>query len=247
MIRAFLYWFFGALVTFFLILAALIVYNLNGKNSDFPHKIARIWSKIILKVFCGTKLVVEGIENIDQSKSYIIVSNHRSLTDIFVASASIPLQFRWLAKKSLFKLPLIGLGMKISGYISVEREKAIHAVRSLDIIKERLNSGKSIWIFPEGTRTPMEKLGKFKRGAFVLARDTGIPVLPVVLVNTDKIFVNPMKIKSVTVYVHVLKPEKFDDYLNKIDDKKEAMKEMIDNVKEKIQEKYDEYVIKAKQ
>ncbi|RKY01219.1 MAG: 1-acyl-sn-glycerol-3-phosphate acyltransferase [Spirochaetes bacterium] len=244
MIRAFIYWVFGALLTFFLSMTAIVVNIFNRKNSDFPHKISRIWSKIILKLFCGSKLVVKGYENIDNSKSYIIVSNHRSLTDIFVASAAIPLQFRWLAKKSLFRLPFIGYGMKIAGYIPVEREKAIHAVRSLDEIKKRLENEKSIWIFPEGTRTPKEKLGKFKRGAFVLAKDTGIPVLPVVLVNTDKIFENPLKIKPVTIYVHILKPEKFDEYLKEYGDKRTALDMMIKGVKEKIQKIYDEYVTK---
>ena len=247
MIRALLYWVFGALLTFFLSIVAIVVYNLNGRNSDFPHKIARIWSKIILKIFCGVKLEVKGLENIDKSKSYIIVSNHRSLTDIFVASASIPLQFRWLAKKSLFKLPLIGYGMKISGYVSVERERTVHAARSLDEIKKRLNAGKSIWIFPEGTRTPKESLGKFKRGAFVLAKETGVSILPIVLVNTDKIFENPLKIRATTVYVHILKPESFIVYMEKYGDKRKALENMVYEVKEKIQKIYNAYVFRTEQ
>jgi len=245
MIRALLYWVFGALVTFFLSITAIVVYFFSGRDSDFPHKIARIWSRIILKFFCGTKIETTGLENIKKDQSYIIVSNHRSHTDIFVASASIPLQFRWLAKKSLFHIPLVGYGMKISGYIPVERERAIHAARSLDEVKKILKAGKSIWMFPEGTRTPEKNLGNFKRGAFILAKETEVSMLPIVMINTDKIFTRPLKIKPTTVYVQIFKPIKFDMYLDEFKNDREALKKMIDEVKLKIQKVYDKYAIKS--
>ena len=247
MIRALLYWVFGSLLTFFLSLTAIVVYNFNGKNSDFPHKVARIWSKIILKVFCGVKLEITGLDNIKRNESYIIVSNHRSYTDIFVASAYIPLQFRWMAKKSLFRLPLVGYAMKVAGYIPVEREKAFRAAKSLDEVKNRLRSGKSIWIFPEGTRTPEKSLGKFKRGAFILAKETDISMLPIVLVNTDGIFEGPLKINPTKVYVNILEPVKFNMYVKNFPDEREALKKMMDDLKEKIQKVYDQYALKFKQ
>ena len=129
----------------------------------------------------------------------------------------------------------------------MEREKAFRAVRSLNEVKKRLKSGKSIWIFPEGTRTPEKSLGKFKRGAYILAKETGVSILPIVLVNTDKIFEGPLKINPTKVYVNILDPISFNIYLKKFSNEREALKKMIDDVKEKIQKVYDQYALKFKQ
>ncbi len=246
MLRGLAYWILGSIVTLVLFITAVVVYHLNGRNTNFPHIISRIWSKIILKVFCGVNLRVIGLEKIDRNKIYIIISNHRSNTDIFVATASIPLQFRWLAKKSLFKLPLIGYGMKICGYIPVEREKSFSAVRSLENVKKALEQNKSVWIFPEGTRTRKEELGTFKRGAFLIAKETNIPILPVVMYNTDKIFVSPLKIRPVDVYVEILDPVKFEDYLEKYGDERSAVRGMIEDLKRKMQKVYSRYESNSK-
>ncbi len=244
MIRGILYWVIGPIITFFLFITAVVVYHLNGKNTNFPHVISRIWSKIILNFLCGVKLKIKGLDKIDPNQKYIIVSNHRSNIDIFVASASIPLQFRWLAKESLFKLPLIGYGMKICGYIPVTREKAFSAVKSLNSVKEVLEDGKSVWIFPEGTRTKKKELGRFKRGAFIMAKETGVPILPVVMVNTDRLFQSPIKISPVEIYVEILEPVIYSDYLKKYEDEKVAINKLVDDIREKIQKVYNYYEFK---
>lgn len=225
MIRGILYWFLGPVVTLVMMVIFFVlfpfIFPFIGNVSDFSHRVSRYWAKFLLNVICNVKIDVLGIQNIDSSKNYIIVSNHRSYTDILVATVSIPLQFRWLSKKSLFRIPLIGIGMKIIGHIPIEREKSRSATRSLEKVKEVLIEGRSVWIFPEGTRTPKRELGRFKRGAFYLAKETKKPLLPVVLINTDKIFYKPYIIKGTRVKVIILNPFYYGDLeIAGIDEKK---------------------------
>ncbi len=148
MIRGIIYWIFGTIFTVLVIFFFYLMYPFLRLNPDLPHLIEKFWSKGLLNFFCGTRIEVSGWENIDLSGNYIIVSNHRSHTDILLADAAVGLQFRWLAKSSLFKIPAFGMAMKIAGYVSVERGKHMSASRSLDNVKKVLEKGKSVWIFP---------------------------------------------------------------------------------------------------
>jgi 1-acyl-sn-glycerol-3-phosphate acyltransferase len=215
MMRGVLYWIAGLLLTLVLAIVVFILFPFLKKGSDLPHRISRVWAKIAFGFFCGVKLEVSGLERIERDCNYIIVSNHRSYTDIFTASWSMPLDFRWLAKSSLFRIPVIGYAMRVCGYIPIERERSFSASKSLDRTKKVLQTGKSVWIFPEGTRTPKQKLGNFKRGAFVLAKDTGIPLLPVVFVNTDRVFLRPAVIRPQRVRVLVFPPVYYSDFVKK--------------------------------
>jgi len=241
MIRGILYWIFGLLLTFVLLVFVFILFPFIGTDSGLPHRVSRVWSRIAFGFLCGARLEVLGADNLDRNRNYIIVSNHRSYTDIFTASWSIPLDFRWLAKSSLFRIPLLGVAMRICGYIPVERERAISAMRSLDLTKQALLRGKSVWIFTEGTRTPRAKLGKFKRGAFLLAKETGFPVLPVVLVNTDKIFYRPLVIRPNTVRVIVCAPVFYSEFEGDRKDERAAMTGFMESVRDTIQTGYDSH------
>jgi 1-acyl-sn-glycerol-3-phosphate acyltransferase len=241
MIRGILYWIFGLLLTFVLLVFVFILFPFIGMDSGLPHRVSRVWSRIAFGFLCGARLEVLGAENLDRNRNYIIVSNHRSYTDIFTASWSIPLDFRWLAKSSLFRIPLLGFAMRICGYIPIERERAISAMRSLDLTKQALLRGKSVWIFPEGTRTPRAKLGKFKRGAFLLAKEAGVPVLPVILVNTDKIFTHPLVIRPNTVRVIVCAPVFFSEFEGENKDERKTMSDFMESVRDTIQTGYDSH------
>jgi len=241
MIRGLFYWIFGCIFTFILIIIIFLVSPFLTKNSNFPHRVSQMWAKGLISVFGGVKVDFIGKENIDKSKNYIIVSNHRSYTDILIGSAFVPLQFRWLAKKSLFKIPMIGWVMKIAGYISVEREKLISASKSLGSVKDVLDAGKSVWIFPEGTRTPKKELKDFKRGAFFLAKETKINILPISLVKTEKIFYNPLIIKERNVKIVVDKPVCYKDFIKDSRNEKDAMSKMISFTKTIIQKNYNKY------
>lgn len=244
MIRGLVYWVFGSIVTFLFFIFVLVTSPFVRNTADYVHRLVRVWSRVLLQGLCGARISVTGIEHIDPNTGYIIVSNHRSFTDILIGNSVMPLQFRWLAKKSLFRIPIIGYGMKRAGYIWIEREKSMSSQRSLEKVRDCLLRGKSVWIFPEGTRTPREVLGRFKRGAFVLARDTGLPILPVVIAGSDTLFPRPWKIKRAEVTVDILRPVYYADSgvrVEKIHDKekRKSLVRLIDTVRQIIQAKYD--------
>jgi 1-acyl-sn-glycerol-3-phosphate acyltransferase len=244
MIRGIIYWIVGLVITFLFMITVFICYPFIGKDSDFSHNVSKLWSRIAFGFLCGVKLEVKGAENIDTDKNYIIVSNHRSHTDIFTASWAVPLQFRWLAKSSLFKIPLFGTAMRVCGYIPIEREHSISASKSLESTKQVLLKGRSVWIFPEGTRTPGEVLGRFKRGAFYLAKETGFPILPVVMVNTDKIFRTPVSIKPNRVTVVIYKPVLYSDIKASISQEagaRQAINKLAEDIRTIIQTGYDSH------
>jgi len=242
MIRGLLYWIAGLLLTLVLSIVVFLLFPFLKKGSGLPHRISRVWARIAFGFLCGVKLAVTGLERIEPGCNYIIVSNHRSYTDIFTASWSIPLDFRWLAKSSLFRIPLLGLAMRLCGYIPVERERSVSALKSLDKTKDTLLKGKSVWIFPEGTRTPEKELGKFKRGAFILAKDTGIPLLPVVLANTDRVFLRPLVIRPRLVRVLVLPPVYYSDFSKSgTGGERETIQKLSAHIRGIIQTGYDSH------
>lgn len=166
---------------FFSILA--ILGSLIDKKGRLPHKIAGIWSKSILKA-SRVKVCVKNISNIDPAGSYIYMSNHQSNFDIPVLLAHLPVQFRWLAKAELFRIPVFGLAMRRAGYISIDRSDRRSAIRSLRRAAKIIRGGVSVLIFPEGTRSRDGNLRAFKKGGFVLAVDAGIPIVPIILHGT---------------------------------------------------------------
>jgi 1-acyl-sn-glycerol-3-phosphate acyltransferase len=154
-----------------------------SRNGNGPHKIGRWWAKSILQA-SGIKVKVKGIENLDLEKPCVFMCNHQSNFDIFVLFYALPAQFRWIAKAELFKIPLFGRAMAGAGYISIERKDRRKAIQSLREAAEKIRSGVSVMIFPEGTRSLDGNIGEFKKGGFFLAHDAGVPVVPVVLNGT---------------------------------------------------------------
>jgi 1-acyl-sn-glycerol-3-phosphate acyltransferase len=130
---------------------------------------------------------VEGGEHIDPKGSYVIASNHLSFMDTPVVLAHIPLQFRFLAKKGLFKIPFIGYHLHRAGHLPVPRDDARAAVKTLNdagrMVRER---GISLLVFPEGGRS-MGELQEFREGAAYMAIRAGVPLVPVALVDTHRI------------------------------------------------------------
>jgi 1-acyl-sn-glycerol-3-phosphate acyltransferase len=149
--------------------------------------IARAWARMLLRV-TFVKLEIEGLEKIDPQGSYVFVANHLSYMDTPVILASIPVQFRFMAKKGLFKIPFLGYHLTRAGHIAVPRDNPREAVKSMAeaarIIRER---GISVLIFPEGGRSAIAKLQPFKDGAFHIAINAGVPVVPVALAGTEKV------------------------------------------------------------
>ncbi len=144
------------------------------------------WSR--LNSFMTPMLVsVRGRHNINKAQSYVIVSNHLSHYDIFVLYGWLGIDFKWVMKKELRNLPALGAACDKMGHIYIDRSNRETAMASLEEAKKRIVNGTSILFFPEGTRSTSGKMGEFKKGAFVMALDLNLPILPVTIRNTDKI------------------------------------------------------------
>jgi 1-acyl-sn-glycerol-3-phosphate acyltransferase len=122
---------------------------------------------------------VEGREHLDPQKTYIFVANHSSMVDILAFQGYINHDFRWIAKKELFNIPLFGAAMRAVDFISIDRSHGREAIKSLHAAAERIAEGASVLIFPEGTRSPDGRLQAFKTGAIMLAIKAGVEVVPV--------------------------------------------------------------------
>jgi 1-acyl-sn-glycerol-3-phosphate acyltransferase len=164
----------------------VIVLSFFLRSGNFMHKIARFWGKSIL-VVSRIKVTVKGMSNIDPSSPYIYMPNHQSNFDIPVLLGHLTVQFRWLAKMELFKIPIFGRAMRNVGYISIDRSNRQSAFESLKVAAEKIKSGVSVLIFPEGTRSRDGKIRPFKKGGFVMAIDSGVPLVPVVITGTRAI------------------------------------------------------------
>lgn len=163
-----------------------IFLSLFDSSGNLPHLIARLWGKIQLAT-TGTTVKIQGVENIDPKKSYILVSNHQGNFDIFALLGYLPIQFRWIAKAELFRAPFMGWAMSRIGYIAIERESPKKAYRSMLQAAEKVKNGVSVMIFPEGTRSLDGNLQPFKKGLFLIALKSQAPILPITICGTGKI------------------------------------------------------------
>jgi 1-acyl-sn-glycerol-3-phosphate acyltransferase len=145
--------------------------------------------------------------------------NHQSNADIPVLLGRLPVQFRWLAKAELFKIPIFGRAMRKVGYISIDRSDRKSAFESLAQAALTIRNGTSVLIFPEGTRSPDGRILPFKKGGFVLSVDAGVPIVPVIIRGTRDIV--PKKhfiIRPARVTMEILDPVETSDYTRKTKD-----------------------------
>ncbi len=160
-----------------------LIVSLFDSTGRAQHSVARAWSRILLAV-SGVKVTVEGLEKIAGLTSCVLVSNHLSYMDTPLVLAFIPLQFRFLAKTSLFKIPFIGYHLHRAGHIAVRRGDARASLKSMaeaaQAVRER---GVSILVFPEGGRSP-GPLREFKEGAAYIAIKSGAPAVPIGISGT---------------------------------------------------------------
>lgn len=178
MIKSVLFWTVVAVHTLTLILPAILASAMD-KSGRLPEKICRYWAKVILKL-AGVKVSVEIEEPLKGDSSLIYISNHQSWFDVFALMAYLPTNARFVAKKSLEYIPLFGVAMRAVGTVIIDRNKPEQARELLMKGAEKQFGGaRGVIIFPEGTRSRDGKLGSFKKGAFVLAIQTGIPLVPV--------------------------------------------------------------------
>jgi 1-acyl-sn-glycerol-3-phosphate acyltransferase len=169
---------------FFGLVAVLVSTLINQRIGSYFGGV--IWSRI--NAFLTPMIVkVTGKENIDKERSYVVISNHQSLYDIFVIYGWLGIDIKWIMKKELAKIPGIGFGSKKVGHIFIDRSNSRVALESLNEAKRKLVHGTSVVIFPEGTRSETGQIGSFKKGAFKLALGLGLPILPITIMGTKDI------------------------------------------------------------
>jgi 1-acyl-sn-glycerol-3-phosphate acyltransferase len=145
-----------------------------------------LWAKIsgyVTPMF----VQVKGKDNIRKGESYVVVANHQSGYDIFLLYGWLGIDFKWIMKKELRKAPGIGYASAKVGHIFIDRSSPRAAMESIEQAKQKLVNGTSVVIFPEGTRSKNGQLRSFKKGAFKIAHELELPILPVTIVDTHKI------------------------------------------------------------
>ncbi len=181
-----LYWLAAAAIAFVLFPIAVVVWLLTlpfDRRKAILHALTNVWAGLYTWINPLWTVQVQGREHIDHRGPCMMVSNHLSLVDIFVVHRLF-CHFKWVSKAEVFKLPLIGWNMHLCGYIPLRRGDKASVIQMLDSCRAALARGSSVMMFPEGTRSRTGALKLFKPGAFELACDASVPVLPLVVQGT---------------------------------------------------------------
>jgi 1-acyl-sn-glycerol-3-phosphate acyltransferase len=148
---------------------------------------ARRWSRTLLRV-SGTRVVLEGGDVIDPARPQLLVANHVSWFDVLALAFALPGPFRFVAKKELARIPVFGQAWQLAGHVAIDRQDRASALESLEVARRSLEEDHpTVIFFPEGTRSPTGELRAFKKGAFVLAIQTGVEVVPAAIVGSREV------------------------------------------------------------
>jgi len=147
--------------------------------------VARSWSDFGLLLF-GIRVKVSGVENIKKGQNYVYVANHSSYMDIPIVIGCVPDNIRIMLRSTLTRIPIWGWALLVSPFIIIDRSNAAKAQRSIAKAIEVMRRA-SVLIFPEGTRSQTGEMQSFKRGAFNLAREAGVPIIPVAIIGAHQI------------------------------------------------------------
>lgn len=212
-----------AIIDFFLALPIIILPFLK----KYLHLVLGISGRLYV-FFSGSLFINKTTIKVDHSRPYLILCNHQSMFDIFALySLLIPLQFKWIIKKSLYFIPFFGALLLIADYIYINRQNRHSALKAIKKAIKTIENGTSVLMFPEGTRSTEDTILPFKSGSLVIATRTEVDLLPIVLKNTLHIFnkksflVNPLPLK-----IKILNPIKV----------KGLQKKQLDNLLSKTRE-----------
>lgn len=154
--------------------------SIMGGGRWWGYYPAHIWAKLFC-LMTFVRVTVKGKENIDKKTSYVFVANHQGAYDIFAVYGYLGHNFKWMMKKSLEKIPLVGYACKKAGQIFVDNSSPAAVKKTMEDAEKRLRGGMSVVVFPEGSRTFDGKMRRFKKGAYQLAVEFGLPVMPVTI------------------------------------------------------------------
>jgi 1-acyl-sn-glycerol-3-phosphate acyltransferase len=186
--------------------SATIVVAVFRSTSPIIDWIMRTWGTLLVKA-AGIDLHVENVDRLDRNQRYILVANHYSYLDIPCIVAVIPQPIRFMAKVSLFKIPIFGWSLDRAGFIPIDRKNRRTAVKSFDLAAERIRKGNTIVIFPEEGRSKTRELREFQRGAFLLALKSEKTIVPLAIDSTFDVFpVGAKRVKPGRVTIRVGTP-----------------------------------------
>jgi len=170
----------SAIINTFLLGSLIIILSPLDPSGNFVHYIGKFWSRLNIYLgFCRVK--VRGKEHLDPEKAYIVVSNHQSFFDVCALIGYLPLQLRWVVKAEIRKMPVFGYALQRMGHIYVDRVRGDSIRRSIEKAAQKIKEGTSVVFFPEGTRSEDGKISKFRKGGFILAQESGYPILPITI------------------------------------------------------------------
>lgn len=170
-----------------LVSAALLVIALVAPSSPVLDRILRGWSVTGLRL-AGIRLEVRGAEHISRSQAYVFVANHISVIDIFAHYSALPVPTRFLAKRELFRIPVFGQAMRAIGIVEVDRAGGPEAMQRIRESARRVTErGLSLIVYPEGTRSRDGELQRFKMGAFAIAANMSLPIVPTTIQGTREV------------------------------------------------------------
>ncbi|MBI2890092.1 MAG: 1-acyl-sn-glycerol-3-phosphate acyltransferase [Nitrospirae bacterium] len=158
----------------------LLLLPFDGRG-NVMNRVSRAWAVVCLWA-ARVKVEVEGLENVVQGRSYVLVANHQGFFDIWSLLVRLPIPIRFVAKKELMLVPIFGSALKRGGHIVIDRSDRVAAAEQIQRGRERiLRIGASLLFFAEGTRSADGRIGPFKKGGFVTAIEMGLPILPMAI------------------------------------------------------------------
>lgn len=174
------------LVATFLTASLTIIGSALGWGRSWGYYLPRLWARLFC-ILTFVKVTINGRENIMKNTSYVFVANHQGAYDIFSIYGYLNHNFRWMMKKSLEKIPFVGFSCRVSGQIYVDSSSPSAIRETMRTAEKQLSTGMSVVVFPEGARTFTGKMGTFKRGAYTLATEFKLPVVPITIDGAFKV------------------------------------------------------------
>jgi 1-acyl-sn-glycerol-3-phosphate acyltransferase len=180
------FWVFLTTSTFLMLPLAVVVWALTApfdRRLRTLHLFTCFWASLYTWLNPAWRVSIEGRERIRPGETYVMVANHLSLIDILVLFRLFT-HYKWVSKIENFRVPLIGWNMTLNRYIKLRRGDKSSVVRMMKACHETLDGGSSIMMFPEGTRSPTGRMRSFKTGAFEIAKEAHVPILPIVITGS---------------------------------------------------------------
>ncbi len=197
---------------------------LVDRTGRIPYRIGQAWARMILRLN-GVRIRVEGLENIDREMSYVFISNHQSNLDGLAIGSSLPSPLRFVIKKSLLKIPIMGQAFKLGRMIPIDRNEGKKALETINRYGRELRNGISALFFGEGRRSRDGRLQPFKKGGFIFSITSKLPLVPITIDNSFNLMPSgAVHIKSGTIRIIVgaaistvdMRVEQVDQLLEKV-------------------------------